>query len=65
MEKFHAISWKAFFAAKSFMKRQAGQGMTEYGLIIALVAVVLIATLTSMGDKLNGKFTEIVGALSK
>ncbi len=33
--------------------RSCGQGMIEYGLIIALVAVVVIATLVLLGPQNN------------
>ena len=42
---------------------EAGQGMVEYGLIIALVAIVVIGALTAMGGSLKTKFNEIVGKL--
>lgn len=35
---------------------ESGQGLVEYGLIIALVAVVCIVGLTAMGGQLNGMF---------
>ena len=44
---------------RNFFKDEAGQGMVEYGLIIALIAIVVIAALTTVGQKVNGKFTEI------
>ena len=34
-----------------------GQGMVEYGLILALVAVVVIGILTTMGTNLTTLFT--------
>ncbi|MHB9145144.1 MAG: Flp family type IVb pilin [Symbiobacteriia bacterium] len=40
-----------------------GQGMVEYGLIIALVAVVAIAGLTLLGPKLKDLFTNIDGQI--
>jgi pilus assembly protein Flp/PilA len=46
---------------KRFFKEEAGQGMVEYGLIIALVAVVLIAALTLMGGNLKGMFNSVAG----
>lgn len=40
-------------------KDDEGQAMTEYGLIIALVAVVVVAALALLGNTLNDKFGEI------
>lgn len=45
-------------------KNQDGQGMVEYGLIIALVAVAVIATLTLMGGQLKTLFTNILTTLT-
>ena len=36
-----------------------GQGLVEYALIIALVAVVVIATLILLGPQINSIFTTI------
>lgn len=43
---------------------ESGQGMVEYGLIIALVSIVVIAILTQMGGHLNELFTKADGALA-
>ena len=44
---------------KKFFKDESGQGMVEYALIIALIAVVVIVAVTALGggikDKLSGK----------
>lgn len=48
---------------KRFFKDESGQGMVEYGLIIALVAVVLIVALTAMNGGLTGIFGKITTAL--
>jgi pilus assembly protein Flp/PilA len=48
---------------KKFFNDEAGQGMVEYGLIIALVAVVLIAALTLMGGNLKGMFETVAGKI--
>lgn len=49
---------------KKFWNDESGQGMVEYGLIIALVAIVIIAALTAMGGSLKDKFNEITTKLS-
>jgi len=38
---------------KAFFTKEDGQGMVEYGLIIALVAVVAIVGLTLVGKNLS------------
>lgn len=43
---------------------EQGQGMAEYGLILALIAVVVIAAVTGIGTKLNTKFTTISNTLN-
>lgn len=47
-----------------FVMEESGQGLVEYGLIIALIAVVLIAALTSLGGGLEGIFERITGELN-
>ncbi|TFF65696.1 Flp family type IVb pilin [Helcococcus ovis] len=47
-----------------FMKEESGQGMVEYGLILALISVVVIAALTSVGTKIKGIFQNIAGNLN-
>ncbi|MEW8978479.1 MAG: Flp family type IVb pilin [Symbiobacterium sp.] len=52
--------------AKGFRRlvsRQEGQGMTEYGLIIALIAVVLITTLTGLNKALDKTFDKVTKQL--
>jgi len=44
-------------------KSQRGQGMTEYALILALVSVVAIATLTSLGTAITTELGKVVTAL--
>ena len=40
--------------------REEGQGLAEYGLILALVAVVAITALTGLGSAIVGTFGNIV-----
>ena len=46
-----------------FPARVEGQGMVEYGLIIALVAVVAIAGLIILGPKLSTMFSSLGGSV--
>ncbi len=43
-------------------KEEAGQGMTEYGLIIGVVAVLLITVLVAFKDKLVQIFQKITNS---
>jgi pilus assembly protein Flp/PilA len=54
----YARTWLAL----RFDKR--GVTAMEYGLIAALIAVVIIGTITTIGTSLNTKFTAISTALS-
>jgi pilus assembly protein Flp/PilA len=53
---------KSLFAR--FMQDQSGATAIEYGLIAALISVVAITTLTSVGTKLNAKFTSVSNGLN-
>ncbi len=46
-------------------EKAEGQGLVEYGLIIALVSVVAIAGLILLGDELNALFSYISGVLNQ
>ncbi|WP_174299858.1 Flp family type IVb pilin [Caulobacter sp. S45] len=48
----------------SFMKDESGATAIEYGLIAALIAVVIIAGATTLGNNLSAKFTAIAGNVS-
>ncbi|MEA4986883.1 MAG: Flp family type IVb pilin [Anaerovorax sp.] len=40
-------------------EEESGQGMVEYGLIIALVAIIAVVTLSPLGTKIAATFTSI------
>ena len=46
-----------------FLRNEEGQGMVEYGLILALVAVVVIAALTALGTGINDIFGKVTDKL--
>jgi pilus assembly protein Flp/PilA len=49
---------------KRFHQDEEGVTAIEYGLIAALIAVVIIVAVTSVGQNLNAIFTKIAGALA-
>jgi pilus assembly protein Flp/PilA len=48
-------------AAQSFVwiKSEKGQGLVEYALILVLIAVVVIAVLTGLGQKVSNVFSNV------
>ncbi|MEL4375366.1 Flp family type IVb pilin [Paraburkholderia sp. SIMBA_055] len=51
-----------FFAR--FRKDESGATAIEYGLIAALIAVVIIGATTTLGTNISAKFTEVAEAIS-
>jgi pilus assembly protein Flp/PilA len=48
-----------------FVKDESGATAIEYGLIAALIAVVCITAMTTIGTNLSAKFTTIATNLGK
>ena len=48
---------------KKFIQDESGATAIEYGLIAALIAVVIITVLTNIGTALNAKFQKVESAL--
>ena len=48
---------------ENFIKEEDGVTAIEYGLIAALIAVVIVASVTSVGAALDIKFGEVAAAL--
>jgi pilus assembly protein Flp/PilA len=49
--------------ARERMREEKGATAVEYGLMVGLIAVVIIATVTLLGRQLDGLFQRIVAAL--
>jgi len=49
---------------KAQLQSQKGQGMVEYGLILALVSVIALVALTSVGTSIGTAFTTVTTALT-
>ena len=47
----------------NFFKDEEGATAVEYGLLVALIAVVIIAAVTTLGGKVNNAFNKVAGNL--
>ena len=47
----------------NFLKDENGASAAEYGLLVALIAVVIIVGVKGLGTKLNTTFTGITGSI--
>ncbi|NMB12263.1 MAG: Flp family type IVb pilin [Firmicutes bacterium] len=52
-----------FYLKTRFMLDEEGQGMVEYGLILALVALLAIGALSALGGGLDTILTNVKNAL--
>jgi len=48
---------------QKFRNDESGASMVEYGLLVALIAVVLIASVTTLGTSLKAIFVSLAAAL--
>ena len=53
------------FAAQwiKHVKREDGQAMAEYGLILALIAVVVAVVMLTLGNKITGTINSVINSL--
>ncbi|HEY0734163.1 MAG TPA: Flp family type IVb pilin [Herpetosiphonaceae bacterium] len=49
---------------RNFFAKEEGQGLVEYALILVLIAIVVIATLTLLGGKVDAVFSKIEQAIN-
>ena len=57
------MGFSANFLLKRFVADENGATAIEYGLIAALISVVIIGALTAVGTNLNGVFGSVSNAL--
>jgi pilus assembly protein Flp/PilA len=48
----------------NFFKDECGAAMVEYGLLVALIAVVCILAVTTLGTSLSTKFQDVGSSVS-
>jgi pilus assembly protein Flp/PilA len=46
-----------------YLAREEGQGLTEYGLILVLIAVVVVIILTVLGGQISTFFSNITSSI--
>ena len=51
------------FAGDRLKREEKGATAVEYGLMVGLIAVVIIATVVTLGEQLDGLFQSIVDEL--
>ena len=47
------------------LTREEGQGLTEYALILSLIAIIAIAALTLLGGKVNDELSTVGNSLAR
>jgi len=48
---------------KTMIRDEEGATMVEYGLLVALIALVAIVGVTALGTKLNSLFSAVAGSI--
>ena len=46
-----------------FLRSEKGATAVEYGLMVALIAVVIIVAVLALGNKLSSLFTDVAGQI--
>jgi pilus assembly protein Flp/PilA len=54
---------KAYHYVRNLFVREEGATMVEYGLMVALIAVVCLAAVTLLGVNINGVFNSIAASV--
>jgi pilus assembly protein Flp/PilA len=61
MKKFLTSSKK--FVAKYITRKEEGATLAEYGLLLALIAVICIAAITLLGTQISTMFSTVQGSV--
>jgi len=50
---------------REFVKNEEGQGLVEYALIIALIAIIVIVALKVLGRTVSNTYNDVAGNLAE
>jgi Flp pilus assembly pilin Flp len=53
-----------FAMLRAYAHRQEGQTMAEYGVVLAVITVIVAATLVLLSGAINTKLQDVIGILS-
>jgi pilus assembly protein Flp/PilA len=56
-------NWAISKVAKYQLAKEEGQGLAEYGLILALIAIVCIAALTLLGGNISNALNSVANSI--
>ena len=59
--KYLAVAKK--FVTKFITRKEEGATLAEYGLLLALIAVVCITAITALGTKISTMFSTVAGSI--
>jgi Flp pilus assembly pilin Flp len=57
---FFVKAWLAASSIQDRLRREEGQAITEYALVVGLIAVGAIVALTALSGRINGKLGAIL-----
>ena len=58
------VTLQSFITDRVEASKDRGATAVEYGLMVALIAVVIIAAVTLLGNNLNAKFGQVATAVN-
>jgi pilus assembly protein Flp/PilA len=61
MSRFLTVAKK--FAAKYVTRKEEGATLAEYGLLLALIAVVCIGAIAALGTQISTMFSTLAGSI--
>jgi Flp pilus assembly pilin Flp len=63
VDRFNALYARVYLMAQSGLRRQEGQTMAEYALILGIIVAVGVTLFTTMGTQIHSKFQQICTTL--